>query len=154
YYARERPPGNGIVIGFDTGFLWEKFAGECARIISNHRLPAFLTYRDAPTPTSAAPLFRNQAPAVITDTPTHTRPEYTGLKLSTNRRAPALPELTEQIEREIRKLEAHPPTFYYLDEELIEEFSPQEIYLNLLNNTVRTDRLNSSLKIVVDTLWG
>src|SRR5262249_43734521 len=127
---------------------------ECARIISNHRMPAFLTDRDAPTPALAAAIIRKEALAGINFTASHNPPEYSGLKLSTNRGAPALPELTEQIEREIRKLEAHPPTFYYLDEELIEEFSPQEIYLNLLNNTVRTDRLNSSLKIVVDTLWG
>src|SRR5207244_10743277 len=50
YIARERPPGSGIVIGYDTRFLSEKFASECARIISNHRIPAFLTDRDLPTP--------------------------------------------------------------------------------------------------------
>ena len=44
--------------------------------------------------------------------------------------------------------------FYYLDEELIEEFSPQEMYLNLLTNTVKVDRIDSNLKVVVDTLWG
>lgn len=154
YVGRERPPGNGIVIGYDTRFLSEKFAGECARIVSNHRIPAYLTDRDVPTPALSAAIMRKEAQAGINFTASHNPPEYSGLKLSTNRGAAALPEFTEQIEREIRKLEAHPPTFYYLDEELIEEFSPQEMYLNLLNSNVKIERLNSNLKIVVDTLWG
>lgn len=154
YVSRERPPGKGIVIGYDTRFLSEKFAGECARIVSNHRIPAFLTDRDVPTPALSAAIIRKEAQAGINFTASHNPPEYSGLKLSTHKGAAALPEVTEQIEREIRKLEAHPPSFYYLDEALIEEFSPQETYLSLLDNTVRTDRLTSELKIAVDTLWG
>ncbi len=154
YIARERPPGKGIVVGYDTRFLSERFAGECARVISNHRIPVFLTDRDAPTPALAAAIIRKEAQAGINFTASHNPPEYSGLKLSTNKGAAALPEVTEQIEREIRKLETHPPTFYYLDETLIEELSPQEAYLSLLKNTVRVDRLNSNLKIAVDTLWG
>ena len=154
YVARERTPGRGVVIGYDTRFLSEKFASECARVISNHRIPVFLTDRDAPTPALAAAIIRKEGQAGINFTASHNPPEYSGLKLSTNKGASALPDVTEQIEREIRKLEAHPPTFYYLDETLIEEFSPQEMYLNLLNNTVKVERLNSNLKVAVDTLWG
>jgi phosphoglucomutase len=154
YIARERPPGRGIVVGYDTRFLSEKFASECARVISNQRIPVFLTDRDAPTPALAAAIIRKEGQAGINFTASHNPPEYSGLKLSTNKGASALPDVTEQIEREIRKLEAHPPTFYYLDETLIEEFSPQEMYLNLLTNTVKVDRLNANLKVAVDTLWG
>jgi phosphomannomutase len=154
YIARERPPGRGIVIGYDTRFLSEKFAQECARIISNHRIPAHLSDRDAPTPALASAIIRKEGQAGINFTASHNPPEYSGLKLSTHKGAAALPDVTEQIEREIRKLEAHPPSFYYLDEALIEEFSPQETYLGLLDNTVKVDRLTSNLKIAVDTLWG
>ena len=154
YISRERPPGKGVVIGYDTRFLSEKFARECARIVSNHRIPAYLVDRDAPTPALASAIMRKEAQAGINFTASHNPPEYSGLKLSTHKGAAALPDVTEQIEREIRKLESHPPSFYYLDEALIEEFSPQETYLNLLNNTVKFDRLTPSLKIAVDTLWG
>lgn len=154
YVSRERPPGKGIVIGYDTRFLSEKFAGECARIVSNHRIPAFLTDRDVPTPALASAIIRKEGQTGVNFTASHNPPEYSGLKLSTHKGAAALPEVTEQIEREIRKLEAHPPSFYYLDEALIEEFSPQEGYLSLLDNTVKTDRLTANLKIAVDTLWG
>jgi phosphoglucomutase len=154
YLGRERPPGHGIVIGYDTRFLSEKFASECARVISNHRIPVYLTDRDAPTPALSAAIIRKEAQSGINFTASHNPPEYSGLKLSTNKGASALPDVTEQIEREIRKLESHPPTFYYLDETLIEEFSPQEMYLNLLNNTVKVERLNSNCKVAVDTLWG
>lgn len=154
YVSRERPPGKGIVIGYDTRFLSEKFAGECARIVSNHRIPAFLTDRDVPTPALASAIIRKEGQTGVNFTASHNPPEYSGLKLSTHKGAAALPEVTEQIEREIRKLEAHPPSFYYLDEALIEEFSPQEGYLSLLDNTVKTERLKPELKIAVDTLWG
>ena len=123
-------------------------------MISNHRIPVYLTDRDAPTPALSAAIIRKEAQSGINFTASHNPPEYSGLKLSTNKGASALPDVTEQIEREIRKLEAHPPTFYYLDETLIEEFSPQEMYLNLLNNTVKVERLNSNCKVAVDTLWG
>jgi phosphoglucomutase len=154
YIARERLPGRGIVIGYDTRFLSEKFAGECARIISNHRIPAYLADRDVPTPALSSAIIRKEAQAGINFTASHNPPEYSGLKLSTHKGAAALPDVTEQIEREIRKLEAHPPSFYYLDEALIEEFSAQETYLSLLDNTVKTDRLTSKLRVGVDTLWG
>jgi phosphoglucomutase len=154
YVSRERPPGKGIVVGYDTRFLSEKFASECARIVSNHRIPVYLTDRDVPTPALSAAIIRKEAQAGINFTASHNPPEYSGLKFSTHKGAAALPDVTEQIEREIRKLETHPPSFYYLDEALIEEFSPQEMYLNLLTNTVKIDRLTSNLKVAVDPLWG
>lgn len=154
YISRERQPGKGVVIGYDTRFLSEKFARECARVISNHRIPAYLSDRDAPTPALAAAIIKKEAQAGINFTASHNPPEYSGLKLSTHKGAAALPDVTEQIEREIRKLESHPPTFYYLDEELIDEFSPQDPYLSLLTNTVKVDRFNSNIKVAVDTLWG
>jgi phosphoglucomutase len=154
YVTRERPPGRGIVIGYDTRFLSEKFAHECARIISNHRIPAYLTDRDVPTPALSAAIIRKEAQMGINFTASHNPPEYNGLKLSTHKGAAALPDVTEQIEREIRKLEAHPPSFYYLDEALIEEFSPQDTYLSMLDNIARVDRLTSDVKVAVDTLWG
>lgn len=154
YITRERPPGRGIVVGYDTRFLSEKFARECARVISNHRIPAYLTDRDAPTPAISAVIIQKQAEAGINFTASHNPPEYNGLKLSNSKGAAALPEITEQVEREIRKLEAHPPSFYYMDEEMIEEFSPQDMYMELLDKNCRVDRLSGDLKIAVDTLWG
>ena len=74
YISLERQPGKGVVIGYDTRFLSEKFAREFARVISNHRIPAYLSDRDAPTPALAAAIIKKEAQAGINFTASHNPP--------------------------------------------------------------------------------
>jgi phosphoglucomutase len=146
----------GIVVGYDTRFLSEKFAAEAAKILAYNDLRAFLCNRDVPTPCVAFETIRRGAVAAINFTASHNPPEYNGLKFSTANGAPALPEITRGIEKEIQSLqEAGERIDVYSKEERIEMIDPRERYLGALREIVDVEAIrNSGLTIGVDSLYG
>jgi phosphoglucomutase len=94
-----------VVVGYDTRFLSEKFGAEAARILAFNGIEAYLSSRDVPTPVVSFETIRRSAVGAINFTASHNPPEYNGLKFSTADGAPALPEVTQEIEAEIRALE-------------------------------------------------
>lgn len=146
----------GLVIGFDTRFLSEKFAYEAARILSYNNYRAFLCSRDVPTPCVAHETIRRKAAGAINFTASHNPPEYNGLKFSTANGAPALPEITRGIENEIRALEdSLERVDVYAKEERIETIDPRERYLAALRDIIDLEAVRSSgLTIGVDSLYG
>src|SRR5687768_1461875 len=156
YIKKSRVEGSGVVIGYDTRFLSEKFAAEAAKILAFNGIKAFLCNRDVPTPTVSFETIRRKTRGAINFTASHNPPEYNGLKFSTPDGAPALPEVTKAIEKEIHTLEEkHERIDVYAKDELIEIIDPRDRYLGELRNKVDTDALSKSkLRIGVDSLYG
>ncbi len=156
YLKRIHPAGNGVVVGYDTRFLSEKFAAEAARILAFNGIPAFLSNRDVPTPVVSFETLRRGAAGAINFTASHNPPEYNGLKFSTENGAPALPDVTGEIEREIAKLEETRERIdVYEKGELIRDIDPKERYLADLRQKIDSDVIRKSrLRVVVDCLYG
>jgi alpha-D-glucose phosphate-specific phosphoglucomutase len=157
YIKRSRVTGTGVVIGYDTRFLSEKFAAEAAKIFAFNGIRAFLCNRDVPTPcVSFETTRRRTSHGAVNFTASHNPPEYNGLKFSTPNGAPALPEITKQIEKEIHTLEErHERIDVYDKPELIEVIEPKERYLAELRNKVDTAVIaKSRLRVGVDSLYG
>ncbi|MDX1582537.1 MAG: phosphoglucomutase/phosphomannomutase family protein [Thermoanaerobaculia bacterium] len=154
--ANDLDPEAGIVVGYDTRFLSEKFALEAARVLSYNDVQAFLCTRDVPTPTVSYEILRRGAAGGINFTASHNPPEYNGLKFSTADGAPALPEVTRAIEVQIRELEeANERVDLYEKEEKIQMIDPRERYLAALREIVDLDAIRSSgLTLGVDSLFG
>src|ERR671928_125794 len=88
---------------------------------------------------------RRKAMGAINFTASHNPPEYNGLKFSTANGAPALPEVTQAIEREIHALEEkNEKVDVYEKSELIETIDPKDRYLGELRNKVDTEAINKS----------
>ena len=156
-YLKKTPhAGNGVIVGYDTRFLSEKFAAEASRILAFNGIKAFLCNRDVPTPCVSFETVRRKTLGAINFTASHNPPEYNGLKFSTPNGAPALPEITKGIEKEIHALEdRHERIDVYVKEELIEVIDPKERYLAELRNKVDTEVIaRSGLRIGVDSLYG
>lgn len=156
-YLKKTPgSGAGVVIGYDTRFLSEKFAAEAARIVAFNGMQAYLASRDVPTPCVAFETIRRRARAAINFTASHNPPEYNGLKVSTGNGAPALPEITREIEREINAIEGSSDRVdVYTKAELIEVIDPRERYLNELRSKIDIDAIRKSgLRVAVDPLFG
>jgi phosphoglucomutase len=149
-------PGNAIVVGYDTRFLSEKFASEASKILAFNGIQAFLCNRDVPTPCVSFETVRRHALGAINFTASHNPPEYNGLKFSTSNGAPALPEVTKAIEKEIHALEeTHERVDVYEKKELIEVIDPKERYLENLRNIIDTEAIRKSeMRIAVDSLYG
>src|ERR1700690_1004658 len=105
YLKSGNEASKGLLIGYDTRFLSEKFASEAAKIMAFNGVKAYLCDRDVPTPCVAFETVRRGTSGAINFTASHNPPEYNGLKFSTSNGAPALPEVTRAIEREIHALE-------------------------------------------------
>lgn len=156
YLKRSGTPGKGVVVGYDTRFLSEKFALEAAKILAFNDIQAYLCNRDVPTPVVSFETVRRSAAGAINFTASHNPPEYNGLKFSTSNGAPALPEITKAIESEIHRLERTEERFdVYEKKERIEMIDPKERYLAELRTRVDSDAIRrSGLRIAVDPLYG
>ncbi|HVT44288.1 MAG TPA: phosphoglucomutase/phosphomannomutase family protein [Thermoanaerobaculia bacterium] len=156
YLKKNGLAGAGMIVGYDTRFLSEKFALEAAKILAFNGIQAYLCDRDVPTPCVAFETVRRGASGAINFTASHNPPEYNGLKFSTANGAPALPEVTEAIEREINALEEkNEPIDVYEKEELIETIDPKGRYFEELRTKVDSEIIRKSgLRIAVDSLYG
>jgi phosphoglucomutase len=146
----------GILVGYDTRFLSEKFAAEAAKVLAFNDFRAYVCNRDAPTPCIAFETIRRGLLGAINFTASHNPPEYNGLKYSTADGAPALPELTRAIEKEIHKVQAAFDRIdIYEKKELIETIDPRERYLAHLREKIDLEAISrSGIRIAVDTLYG
>jgi phosphoglucomutase len=156
YLRKSQQKGSGVVIAYDTRFLSEKFASEAARILAFNDIHAFLCNRDVPTPCVSFETVRRKAMGAINFTASHNPPEYNGLKFSTANGAPALPEVTKGIEREIHALQDRNEKIdVYEKTELIETIDPKDRYLAELRNKIDVDVIRKSgLRIAIDSLYG
>ncbi len=156
YLKKSGQKGSGVVVAYDTRFLSEKFAAEAAKILAYNGIQAFLCTRDVPTPCVSHETIRRRAMGAINFTASHNPPEYNGLKFSTSNGAPALPDVTKQIEEEIHGVQQKGDRLdVYERSELIEEIDPKDRYLSELRSKVDVDVIRKSgLRIAIDALYG
>src|ERR1035438_2262273 len=90
-----------VIVGRDPRFLGESFCSAAAGILSSYGITPLVIAEPAPTPTISYAVIQSKADGAINFTASHNPPEYNGIKFSTPDGAPALPEVTQAIEREI-----------------------------------------------------
>lgn len=145
-----------VVVGFDTRFLSERFAFEAAKVLSHNQIRVFLADRDAPSQALAYQIIRLGAEAGINFTASFNPPEYNGLKFNVETGAPALPEVTDTIEREIQHLvKGFSFCPYYPKTEFVERIDLQQEYLAYIQKKIDFDLIRESkIKVAVDLLYG
>ena len=100
-WRRRNRAGAKVIVGRDPRFLGESFAPLAAEILSSYGITPLVIAEPAPTPAISYAVIQSKADGAINFTASHNPPEYNGIKFSTPDGAPALPEVTEAIEREI-----------------------------------------------------
>jgi phosphoglucomutase len=143
-----------MIIGHDTRFLGEKFAEECAAVVTANGFHVMLCVEPTPTPTISHAIRSQKAVCGINFTASHNPPEYNGMKLSTADGAPALPEVTRSIESLISdepiSLKPKAPAA-----EAPERHLPRAAYLSDLETKVRFDAIAAAGgRYAFDPLWG
>lgn len=98
-----KPPT--VLVGYDTRFASEHFGREVARVLSSQNIRVRLCSQAVPTPAVAFATVQEMLDGAINITASHNPGEYNGLKFSTPDGAPALPEVTSEIEKEIESLQ-------------------------------------------------
>ena len=149
--------GSTLIVGHDTRFMGENFAGLCVKEVANRGFQALLCAHPTPTPTISHAIRNRQAVGAINFTASHNPPEYNGMKFSTADGAPALPEVTRQVEQIINtmgetQLGAGPSVSATGD---VQSYDPRATYLTDLENKVRFDLIvRAGGRYAYDPLWG
>lgn len=143
--------GSILVIGHDSRFMGEKFSSVAADIAASSGFTVLLCDGPTPTPTISHAIRDQKAAGAMNFTASHNPPEYQGIKFSTSDGAPALPEVTKQIESGIVSAVKASKA----DNGSIIEFDPRPAYLADLAEKIRFDVIaNSGGRYAYDPLWG
>jgi phosphoglucomutase len=100
-YVKTQPEPHRVLVGRDPRFLGESFVAEAASVLAAAGVTPIVIPDAAPTPAIAYAVRQMKTSGAINFTASHNPPEYNGIKFSTHDGAPALPEVTKQIEAAI-----------------------------------------------------
>ena len=152
---------NKVVIGFDTRFLSDRFAGEVGRVLAANGFKVLLSQSDAPTPAISYAVKHEKAVAGVMITASHDAPRYNGVKLKGAFGGSALPEQCRRVEIYINDNEEQargPNLMDYVkarDAGLIQKFNPLNAYFDHLRTLIRTDIIaENPQRFVVDAMYG
>jgi alpha-D-glucose phosphate-specific phosphoglucomutase len=95
---RERGETGTVLVGYDARETSRGFAEELARVICSNGFDVVIPDRDTPTPIVAWTVRERELAGGLQITASHNPPEYNGVKFLSDEGAPALPDLTEEIE--------------------------------------------------------
>ena len=150
-----------IVIGYDTRFLSDRFAGEVARVLAANGFTVLLAQSDSPTPAISFAVKYHHAIAGVMITASHNAPRYNGLKLKAAFGGSALSEQCRRVEVYINDNEeqARGPNLMDFNKAreagLIQKFNPLPVYFEHLHKLIRTDIIaENPQRFVVDAMYG
>ncbi len=140
-----------LIVGHDSRFMGEKFSQVAAQIARNKGFRVLLCNHPTPTPTISHAIRHQKAVGGLNFTASRNPPEYQGIKFSTSDGAPALPEITKQIEN----LVENPSNAEDKSGGSIEEFDARPEYLDDLKTKINFDAIAAAKgKFAYDALWG
>lgn len=156
-----KPDPKKIVVGFDTRFLSDRFAGEVARVLAANGFTVLLAQSDAPTPAISFAVKFQKAIAGVMITASHNAPRYNGVKLKASYGGSALPEQCRRVEVYISDNEQRargPNLMDYnraREANLIQKFNPLPAYFDHLRTLINTDIIaDNPQRFVVDSMYG
>lgn len=157
YLKEEGINDKGIVIGHDTRFFAEQFARECASVMLGNDIPVYMARRALPTPITAYSIKVYDTAGAIMLTASHNPPDYNGIKFIPKYAGPASPDITEKIERSIKKNIGGERTLLASPEghEKLHEIEPFPEYTSHLETLVDFNKLRQTqLRVVLDPMYG
>ena len=146
-----------LILGHDARFLGREFSLAAAEVLKANGIESLLCDRDTPTPVISHTIRHRKAIGGINMTASHNPAEYQGLKFSTFNGAPATPEVTNQIEANIVKLQAAHWTFNAAQFGTFKckEINPQPEYFKALKKFIKFDVIKKAkMKIAVELMYG
>ncbi|HSK72147.1 MAG TPA: phosphoglucomutase/phosphomannomutase family protein [Pyrinomonadaceae bacterium] len=140
-----------LIVGHDSRFMGEQFAQVAAEIAKRKGFRVLLCEGPTPTPTISYAIRSEKAVGGINFTASHNPPQYQGIKFSTSDGAPAMPEITKQIEEIIRNA----PQIEDAEGGEIIIYDARPAYLDDLKTKIRFDVIAKAQgRYAYDALWG
>lgn len=150
-----------FVVGFDTRFLSDRYAMDCARVLAANGFNVFLAQADTPTPAISYTVREMQALAGIMITASHNAPRYNGVKLKSAHGGSAPREQCRRVEVYLidNETRGRGPNQMDFDKArdmgLIERINPMPAYFDHLRTLIDFDTIaDNPQHIVVDSMYG
>src|SRR6185369_336293 len=146
-----------VIIGHDTRFLGHEFSLAVAEVLAANGLKPVLCQDNTPTPVISYTIRKRGAVGGINMTASHNPAEYQGLKFSTWNGAPAVPEVTKQIEANIAQLQSQNWSMKaaVVGTFACKTFDPQPAYFKQLRKLVDFATIKKAkLKVAVELMYG
>ena len=157
---QEKIGHRGLIIGYDSRFLGEKFAKTAAEVFAGHGMSVLLCDRETPTPAISYHVLQHNLAGGVNISASHNPPEYNGIKFTPEWGGPALPETTRAIEQRLLHL-LHGEHVKWLPWEkaertqMVQLFDPCPDYLAALGKHIDVDVIREAdLRVVMDPLYG
>lgn len=151
----------GLVVGYDTRFLSDRFAREVARVAAANGIPVHMAERYAPTPAVSWAVREHGAAGGVMVTASHNPAEYNGYKVKADYAGSALPAITRAIEEQLVANEREGRSPRVIDYHAavsgggIRLFAPWPAYERQLRGLVDLERLGrSGFRVAVDVMYG
>src|SRR5438093_9553058 len=155
YVSGQKPSGARVIVGRDPRFLGETFCSIAAEILAAHGITPLVIEDAAPTPAIAYAVIQQKTDGAINFTASHNPPDYNGIKFSTPDGAPALPEVTRQIEAAIPKDSEGKTGRQSTELAALQSLEPRGEYLKRLREISDLKLVkDAGLRVVFDPLWG
>ncbi|MFH1908335.1 MAG: phosphoglucomutase/phosphomannomutase family protein, partial [Chloroflexota bacterium] len=159
--GQSQPDPRKMVVGFDTRFLSDRYAGEVARVLAANGYTVYLAQSDAPTPAISYAVQHLNAIAGVMITASHNAPRYNGVKLKSAYGGSALPEQCRRVEVYINDNEerGRGPNLMDFDQAreagLIQRFNPLTAYFDHVRKLISCDIIaENPQRFVVDSMYG
>ncbi|MFQ6014093.1 MAG: phosphoglucomutase/phosphomannomutase family protein [Anaerolineae bacterium] len=151
----------GVVVGFDTRFLSDRYAIEVARVLAGNGIAVHLSKADCPTAALSYAVKALDAAGGVMITASHNPPRYNGIKCKAYYGGPAMPEMTKQMEAHlVANLEQgrESQTVEYeqaLADGSIVRFDLLPGYLDHVRSLIDLERIaHFAPQVVVDPIYG
>ncbi len=150
----------GIVVGFDTRFMADKFALVVAEVMTGNGIKVFLCKKHTPTPVVAHAVTVHQTGGAVMLTASHNPAEYLGIKYIPAFAGPALPADIEPITTcmagilQTGAVNRRNLTQAW-ERGLVDIVEPQEDYIRHLETLIDFDVIRQAgIKSVIDPMYG
>lgn len=147
---------SGVVIGYDVRRNSESYAKACIEVLAGNNITTYRMILDTPTPVVAFAVTRLKAGGAIMITASHNPPEYNGIKFIPHYGGPAMPEVTQEIERLVSSADVREMSIREAERRgLIVDVDFREEYLERILSLIDIDVIRrSKLKVLVNPLHG
>ena len=158
-YLQDLNGERGVVIGYDTRFLAREMAGRVAGVLNNMNIPVYMADSPHPTPVVARGILDMGLAGGIMITDSHNPPQYSGIKFIPEDGAPALPEVTEAIEKKLEKVDQDKIEVMEMEKArsrgLFQDWNGKDKYFQRLKKAARWDILaKNPQRVIVNPLFG
>jgi phosphomannomutase len=103
YFNKEFKAKRGIIVGYDTRFISDKFAQAAAEVLAANGIKVYLSDRPSPTPTTSYNIRLLGLNGGLIITASHNPGRFSGLKIKTPQGSPADQTVTHKVESYLYK---------------------------------------------------